>query len=58
MKLEFQNRWVRLVFELFPRLTEFRRYRVSPPRCDGQTGRRLRRRIARTMRMNEPGAAG
>jgi hypothetical protein len=46
MKLEYQSRWLRLAIEFFPRLAEIRRYRVSPVRLEGQTGRLLQRRIA------------
>lgn len=50
MKLEYQNRWLRLLIELFPALPEIRRYRVSPAGREGETGRLLRRQIARQMR--------
>jgi len=50
VKLEFQNRWLRLLIELFPALPEIRRYRVASVRLEGQTGRRLQRRIAHQMR--------
>jgi hypothetical protein len=50
LKLEFQNRLLRLLIEFFPALPEIRRYRVSRAGLEGQTGRLLRRQIARQMR--------
>jgi len=50
MKLEFQNRWLRLLIEFFPALPEIRRYRVVPKPVDAPLGRFLRRRIAEKMR--------
>ena len=56
MKLEFQNRWLRLLIEFFPVLPAIRRYRVSPAGCEGQTGRLLRKQISRQLRrMNSEG---
>jgi len=54
MKLEYQNRWLRLVIELFPRLVEIRRYRVAPMRLEGATGRLLQRRISNELRQRQP----
>jgi hypothetical protein len=53
MKLEFQNRWLRLLIEFFPALPEIRRYRVAPVRFEGQTGRLLQRRITHELRQRE-----
>jgi hypothetical protein len=50
MKLEYQNRWLRLVIEFFPRLAQIRRYRVAPARLEGRTGRLLQQRIAGALR--------
>jgi len=54
MKLEFHNRWLRLLIEFFPALPEIRRYRVSPVSLEGQTARLLRRQIAVQMRRTTP----
>jgi len=54
MKLEFHNRWVRLLIELLPSLPPIRRYRVLPKSLDGSIQRLLRRRISRQLlRSNE-----
>ena len=53
MKLEYQNRWLRLMIELFPQLAEIRRYRVAPVRLESQTGRLLQRRISKELRQLE-----
>jgi hypothetical protein len=45
MKLEYQNRWMRLLIELFPTLLEIRRYRMPSARFEAQTKRLLRRHI-------------
>ena len=50
MKLEFQNRWLRLLIEILPTCPAIRRYRVAPAHLDGQVGRLLQRQIARQMR--------
>ena len=50
MKLEYQNRWLRLLIEFFPALPEIRRYRVVPKPVDAPLGRFLRRQIAKQMR--------
>lgn len=54
MKLEFQNRWLRLLIEFLPACQEVRRYRVSPVRLQGEMGRLLRRQIAQRMRRTTP----
>ena len=54
MKLEYQNRWLRLLIELFPTLPEIRRYRVPAVRFEGQTARLLQRQIARQLRSSGP----
>ena len=53
MKLEFQNRWVRLLIELLPELPPIRRYRVVPRPLEASTKRMLRRRITRQLRQWE-----
>ena len=53
MKLEYQNRWLRLAIEFMPRLAEIRRYRVAPVRLESQTGRQLQRRIAGALRQRQ-----
>ena len=55
MKLEFQNRWLRLLIEFFPDLPEIRRYRISQASLEDQTARLLRRQIARQMRRQTEG---
>lgn len=52
MKLEFQSRWLRLLIEFFPAVPAIRRYRVTPPKLDCETGRLLRRRIKGAMRQH------
>ena len=54
MKLEFQNRWVRLLIEFLPALPEIRRYRVAPVHLQGELERLLRRRIAERMQRTTP----
>jgi hypothetical protein len=54
MKLEFQNRWVRLLIELLPAFPEIRRYRVQPARLQGKLARLLQRRIAERMQRVTP----
>ena len=49
MKLEFQNRWLRLLIEFLPDFPEIRRYRVAPVRFQGELGRLLQRQIAERM---------
>jgi hypothetical protein len=50
MKLEFQNRWLRLLIEFLPAYPAIRRYRPLPSRFDAQMGRRLQRQITRQLR--------
>lgn len=50
MKLEFQNRWVRVLIETLPELPAIRRYRALPGGWDARMERALRRRITRRMR--------
>lgn len=50
MKLEFQNRWLRLLIEFLPACPAIRRYRALPARFDAQMGRLLQRQITRRMR--------
>ena len=50
MKLEFQNRWLRLVVELFPPRVPIRRYLVVPARLGAEVERTLRQRITRDFR--------
>ena len=50
MKLEFQNRWLRLVVELFPTRVPIRRYLVVPARLGAEVHRTLRQRITRDFR--------
>ena len=50
MKLEFQNRWLRLVVELFPTRVPIRRYRVVPAPLGAEVERTLRQRITRDFR--------
>ena len=57
MKLEFQNKWVRLLIEFFPLLPAICRYRVMPPALDVSTRRSLRRQIARRLRRSEQDTA-
>jgi hypothetical protein len=45
MKLEWHNRWVRFVLELFPGLPAIRHHRVLPARLEGSIERAVRRRI-------------
>jgi hypothetical protein len=54
MKLEYQNRWLRLLIEFFPALPEIRRYGISQASLEDQTARLLRRQIARQMRRSTP----
>jgi hypothetical protein len=53
MKLEFQNRWLRLLIEILPPCPAIRRYRVSPAHLEGEVERLLRRQIAQQMRLRE-----
>ncbi|MCB1125017.1 MAG: hypothetical protein KDM81_00875 [Verrucomicrobiae bacterium] len=53
MKVEFQNRWVRLSVEVLPELPAIRRYEAVPGSLDARMGRSLRRRLARRMRRTE-----
>jgi hypothetical protein len=50
MKLEFQNRWVRLLIEFLPSRPSLRRHRALPSRLDAELGRLLQRQVARQMR--------
>ena len=50
MKLEFQNRWLRLLIEILPPWPAIRRYRVTPVRLEGEMERLLRRQIAQQMK--------
>ncbi len=50
MKLEFQNRWVRLLIEFLPVCPVIRRYRPLPSRLDAETRRVLQRQITRQLR--------
>ena len=50
MKLELQNRWLRLVVELFPPSVPIRRYRVMPAQLGTEVERTLRHRITRDFR--------
>lgn len=50
MKVEWRNRWFRVLIELFPASLPVRRYRVLSTNEDGLIARRLRRRIDRRMR--------
>jgi hypothetical protein len=56
MKLEFQNRWLRLLIEFLPASPEIRRYRVAPVRLQGELGRLLQRQIAERMQRTTPEA--
>jgi hypothetical protein len=56
MKLEFQNRWLRLVIEFLPAVPEIRRYRVTPVHLQGELRRLLRRQIAARMQRATPGS--
>lgn len=50
MKLEWHNRWMRLVVELFPgQPTAIRHYRVAPARLESSIEHSLRRRIFRRL---------
>ena len=53
MKLEFQNRWVRLLIEFLPLLPAIRRYRVISRGREGCTQRSLRRQISRRLLHSE-----
>ena len=53
MKLEFQNRWVRLLIELLPPASPIRSYRVMPRPLEASTQRALRRQIASQLRRAE-----
>ena len=57
MKLEFQNKWVRLLIELLPEPTRIHRYRVMPRSLEVSTQRALSRRISRQLRQEEEEAA-
>jgi hypothetical protein len=50
MKLEFQNRWLRLLIEFLPASPAIRRYRAMPARLDAEIGRLLQRQISRQLR--------
>ena len=50
MKLEFQNKWVRLLIEFLPPQPAIRRYRVMPRPLEASTQRELRRQIASQLR--------
>lgn len=52
MKLEFHNKWVRLVIEFLPSLQTIRRYRVIPRSLDRSTRRVLRQRISRQLSLS------
>ena len=54
MKLEFQNRWLRLLIEFLPAFPEIRRYRVTPARLQGEMERHLRRQVAERMQRTTP----
>ena len=54
MKLEFQNRWLRLLIEFLPAFPEIRRYGVVPGHLQGELERLLRRRIAERMQRTTP----
>ena len=54
MKVEFQNRWLRLLIEILPAFPEIRRYRVAPARLQGEMGRLLRRQVAERMQRPTP----
>ena len=56
MKLEFQNRWLRLLIEFLPAFPEIRRYRMAPVRLQGELGRLLRWQIAERMQRTTPEA--
>ena len=57
MKLEWHNRWVRFVLELFPGAPDICRYRVAAARFDRSIERGLRRRILQRLAQTgrEPG---
>lgn len=57
MRLEFQNRWVRLLIEFLPATPAFRRYRALPARLDPEIRRVLRGEITRRLRRSAPGEA-
>ncbi|MCW5551751.1 MAG: hypothetical protein KIS67_06220 [Verrucomicrobiae bacterium] len=50
MKLEFQNRRLRLLIEFRPASPAIRRYRALPSRLDAEMGRVLQRQITRQLR--------
>ncbi len=50
MKLEFQNRWLRVLVEFLPLWREIRSYRVAPGSGEKRTGRRLQKQIARRLK--------
>jgi len=53
MKLEFQNRWLRLLIEILPACPEIRRYRAVPTPLDRSVERYLRQRVARRLQHAE-----
>ena len=58
MKLEFQNRWLRLLIEFLPAFPEIRRYRVVPVPFDRPTARVLRHQIAGQLRHPSSSSGG
>jgi hypothetical protein len=56
MKIEFRNRWLRLLVEILPARPEIRRYRVAPGHLERQVGRLLWQRISRQARGSNPEA--
>lgn len=50
MKLEFRNRWLRLLIEFLPACQAIRRYQPLPPRLNAEMGRVLQRQISRQLR--------
>jgi hypothetical protein len=50
MRFDFQNSWLRIVIELFPRVVPMRRYRVAREKLAWQTRRRMVRKLYRELR--------
>jgi hypothetical protein len=50
MRLQFENRWVRLLIELLPAVPRIHRYRVVPRSVERPMQRFLRCRISRIIR--------
>jgi hypothetical protein len=54
MKLDFQNRWLRLLIEFLPNRPTLRRHRPLPSRLDAELGRLLQRQVAHQLRRGSP----